>query len=159
MFFKGIRVFAAATLVSALAIIGCTTCHDAFANDLHVTGANYTKGSFKLRVPTGPNDEATLEKSPSAGTFTGTPAGKMGASNSCVYCHKSRKDVSNYITASNNLTSPHWGPHEAYAVPVTAGAIAVALALGAYRRLAAAEAEGGFEDGPVSASTSNDRKV
>ncbi|MBL8606640.1 MAG: hypothetical protein JNL38_04935 [Myxococcales bacterium] len=98
---------------AALAIIGCTTCHDAFTNDPHVTGANYTKGSFKLRVPTGPNDEATLEKSPSAGTFTGTPAGKMGASNSCVYCHKSRKDVSNYITASNNLTSPHWGPHEA----------------------------------------------
>lgn len=94
-----------------LAIIGCTTCHDAFTNDPHVTGTNYTKGSFKLRVPTGPNDEAYLEKSTSS-TVAGQPAGKWGASNSCVYCHKSRKDVTNYIVASNSITSPNWGPHE-----------------------------------------------
>jgi hypothetical protein len=29
-----------------------------------------------------------------------------------MWCHKSRKDVTNYITASNNITSSHWGPHE-----------------------------------------------
>lgn len=97
---------------SALAIIGCTTCHDAVTNDPHVTGANYTKGDFKLRVPSGPNDEAYIEKSPTAGTFTGTPAGKYGASNTCVTCHKSRKDVTNYITASNTISSAYWGPHD-----------------------------------------------
>jgi hypothetical protein len=30
----------------------------------------------------------------------------------CVWCHKSRKDVSNLIGATNNLTSAYWGPHE-----------------------------------------------
>ena len=34
----------------------------------------------------------------------------------------------------------HWGAHEAYAVPVTAGAVAVLLAVVNYRRLEAAEA-------------------
>lgn len=94
-----------------LAIIGCTTCHDAFANDPHLTGGNYTKGEFKLRVPTGPNDQAYLEKSPST-TITGTPAGKWGVNNACVYCHKSRKDIGTYITSSTSLTSAGWGPHE-----------------------------------------------
>lgn len=95
-----------------LAIIGCTTCHDAFVNDPHLTGGNYTKGEFKLRVPTGPNDQAYIEKSPTAGTFTGTAAGKWGSSNACIYCHKSRKDVTNYITGGVTLTSAYWGPHD-----------------------------------------------
>jgi hypothetical protein len=97
---------------AAMAIIGCTTCHDAVTNDPHVTGGNYVKGDFKLRVPSGANDQAFIEKSPVATPFTGTPAGKMGVSNTCVACHKSRKDVTNLIKASNPITSAYWGPHE-----------------------------------------------
>lgn len=95
-----------------LAIIGCTSCHDTVTNDPHVTGALYKKGDFKLRVPSGPNDQAYLEKSPTVGTVTGTPAGKWGVNNTCIQCHKSRKDVTNYITASNAVTNAYWGPHE-----------------------------------------------
>jgi len=92
--------------------IDCNTCHDALTNDPHASGANYVKGDFKLRVPTGVDDQAYIEKSDPDGGVTGTPAGKWGVSNTCVFCHKSRKDVTNYITASNAITSPNWGPHE-----------------------------------------------
>jgi hypothetical protein len=98
---------------TTVAVVGCATCHDTSAtNDPHLTGLPYTAGSFPLRVPSGANDEAIIEKSATAGTSGGTPAGKYGKGNACVWCHKSRKDVTNYITASNNLTSIHWGPHE-----------------------------------------------
>lgn len=98
---------------SHVATIGCNTCHDVSpANDPHVTGANYAQGSFKLRVPTGANDQAVIEKSASA-AITGTAAGKWTASNTCIWCHKSRKDVTNYLTASNVISNSYWGPHEA----------------------------------------------
>jgi hypothetical protein len=98
---------------SSIASIGCATCHDTGAtSDPHVTGGNYVAGSFKLRVPSGPNDQMYLEKSPTVGVVTGMPAGKWGASNTCIGCHKSRKDVTQYITAVTNVTSIHWGPHE-----------------------------------------------
>ncbi len=98
---------------SSIASIGCATCHDTGAtNDPHLTGALYVPGSFKLRAPTGPNDQMVLEKSPTVGVVTGTPAGKWGASNTCVGCHKSRKDVTQYITAPTTITSRNWGPHE-----------------------------------------------
>ena len=98
---------------TTVAVVGCATCHDTSAtNDPHVTGLPYTAGSFPLRVPSGANDEAIIEKSAAAGSSGGTAAGKYGKGNACVWCHKSRKDVTNYITASNNLTSIHWGPHE-----------------------------------------------
>jgi hypothetical protein len=98
---------------SSVASIGCATCHDTGATtDPHMTGGLYVKGSFKLRAPTGPNDQMYLEKSPTVGTVTGTPAGKWGVSNTCIGCHKSRKDITQYITASTNLTSVNWGPHE-----------------------------------------------
>jgi hypothetical protein len=98
---------------SSVASIGCATCHDTGAtNDPHVTGGLYVPGSFKLRAPTGPNDQMYLEKSPTVGVITGTPAGKWGVSNTCIGCHKSRQDVTQYITASTNITSTHWGPHE-----------------------------------------------
>jgi hypothetical protein len=29
-----------------------------------------------------------------------------------MWCHKSRKDVTNYIGAATNLTSANWGPHQ-----------------------------------------------
>ena len=106
---------------SKVAVISCITCHDISAtNDPHITGANYTAGSFKLRVKSGPADEMLIEKSSVAGTVDGTPAGKWGVSNTCISCHKSRKDVTNYITASNALSS-YWGPHEAPQADVFSG--------------------------------------
>ncbi len=98
---------------TTVAVVGCMTCHNTSAsNDPHITGLPYTAGSFPLRVPSGANDEAIIEKSAAAGSSGGTAAGKYGRGNACVWCHKSRKDVTNYITASNALTSTRWGPHE-----------------------------------------------
>jgi len=99
---------------SSVAAVNCTTCHDSSAeNDPHKTGETYTLGSFPLRVPSGADDEATLEKSSALGLSDGTAAGKYQAGNACIWCHKSRKDVTNFITATNNsLTSIYWGPHE-----------------------------------------------
>jgi hypothetical protein len=91
--------------------VSCVTCHDA-TDDPHLTGKTYEVGSFPLRVPHGANDQAYLEKSSAVGVADGTPAGKFGVGNACVWCHKSRKDVTNYITASQKITSTHWGPHE-----------------------------------------------
>lgn len=108
---------------SKVAIIGCTTCHDVnAANDPHLTGATYTAGSFKLRVKTGANDQSLLEKSPTSTSITGSPAGKWGASNTCVFCHKSRKDVTSYITATTSITSSTWGPHQAPQSDIFSGA-------------------------------------
>jgi hypothetical protein len=98
---------------ATVAVVHCTTCHDASAaNDPHLTGQPYTVGSFPLRVPSGAMDEAIIEKSATAGASGGTLAGKYGKGNACVWCHKSRKDVTNYVAASNNtFTSRNWGPH------------------------------------------------
>jgi hypothetical protein len=100
------------------------TCHAVTdANDPHRTGLPWTPGSFPFRVPTGTTDQVFIEKSPTAGTVTGTAVGALGASNTCVWCHKSRKDVTNYITATGNkLTSSHWGPHEGPQADVFSGA-------------------------------------
>jgi hypothetical protein len=98
---------------ATVAVVHCTTCHEVDpATDPHRTGKNYTPGSFPLRVPTGATDQARLEKSSAAGTSDGTQAGLYGKGNACIWCHKSRKDVTNYITASNDITSGYWGPHE-----------------------------------------------
>ncbi|MDB4946945.1 MAG: hypothetical protein JWP97_6479 [Labilithrix sp.] len=98
---------------SSIAQIACATCHDTgAANDPHLTGGVYVPGSFKLRTPSGADDQMFLEKSPTVGVVTGTPAGKWGVSNTCIGCHKSRQDVTQYITAATNVTSTHWGPHE-----------------------------------------------
>lgn len=109
---------------SKVAIISCITCHDVTAaNDPHITGANYTAGTFKMRVKTGPTDEMLIEKSSAPGVVDGTPAGKWGASNTCIACHKSRKDVTNFILpgASVLLTSTYWGPHEAPQADIFSG--------------------------------------
>jgi Cytochrome c552 len=96
-----------------VAEVYCTTCHAVTpANDPHVTGIPWTPGSFPLVVASGATDLPFLEKSPSLSATTGSSAGAMGTANACVWCHKSRKDVTSYITASNVLTSTHWGPHE-----------------------------------------------
>lgn len=99
---------------ASVAVVHCTTCHDSSpANDPHVTGKDYTPGSFPLRVPVGKDDQALLEKSSAVGVSDGTGAGKFTTGNVCVWCHKSRKDVTNYIAASTvNVSSSYWGPHE-----------------------------------------------
>ncbi len=97
---------------ATVAQVGCNTCHDAINNDPHKTGADYVKGDFKLRYPTGGTDYAIIEKSSAVGTSDGTHANTYRAGNACIWCHKSRKDVTNYITAANSITSTTWGPHE-----------------------------------------------
>jgi hypothetical protein len=97
---------------SKVASVSCVTCHSVTdATDPHRTGKTYVPGSFPLRVASGQDDEAYLEKSPDTTTITGTAAGKRGTANTCIFCHKSRKDVTNYIKPSQVLSS-YWGPHE-----------------------------------------------
>ena len=101
--------------------IHCSTCH-AFdsTNDPHVTG-KYVAGQAPLRVPGGVNDTVILEKT--AGASPSVPTGQelaYRAGNVCVFCHKSRKDVSLYITASNAL-STRWGPHDGPQADVYSG--------------------------------------
>jgi nitrate/TMAO reductase-like tetraheme cytochrome c subunit len=96
-----------------VAAVTCVTCHQVTPEtDPHRTGLPYKAGAFPLRVPTGADDQVFIEKSPSTDDVTGMPAGKRGTANACIVCHKSRKDVTNYITASNRITSAYWGPHE-----------------------------------------------
>jgi hypothetical protein len=97
---------------ASVAVVHCTTCHEVTdETDPHRTGKSFEPGSFPLRVPSGDDDEAYIEKSSAVGVSDGTPIGAYGAGNACIWCHKSRKDVTNYITASNTL-STRWGPHQ-----------------------------------------------
>jgi len=97
---------------SAVGKIHCSTCHDFNAtNDPHVTG-RYTAGQAPLRVPGGVSDTAYLEKTEDGGAPLGT-ALAYRASNTCVFCHKSRKDIASYITGANAISSYRWGPHDA----------------------------------------------
>jgi hypothetical protein len=98
---------------AAVAEVYCTTCHLVTnATDPHKTGIPWKPGSFPLIVsPDG--GSINIERSPTAGAVTGTDAGDFGAGNTCMWCHRSRVDVTSYLTASgNNITSVHWGPHE-----------------------------------------------
>lgn len=96
-----------------VASVNCITCHAVTnENDPHRTGLPYTEGSFPQRVASGANDQAFLEKSPDTTAVTGMAVGARGTANTCIFCHKSRKDVTSYITASNTFTSAYWGPHE-----------------------------------------------
>jgi len=98
---------------TTVAIVGCNTCHDAIGHDPHISGADYVKGSFPLRAPVGNEDYAVIERSSALGASDGTSAGNYRAGNACMWCHKSRKDVTNYVLAStNSITSTTWGPHE-----------------------------------------------
>jgi hypothetical protein len=95
-----------------VAAVTCTTCHEVSpATDPHVTGQPWAVGGFPLRVPTGADDSAYIEKSPDTTAITGT-ALKLGTSNACVWCHKARKDVTAYAVAGTKVTSTRWGPHE-----------------------------------------------
>ncbi len=98
---------------ATVAEVYCTTCHAVTnANDPHKTGLPWTPGSFPLQVA---DDAGTLfvEKSPDTTAVTGTNAGNFGPGDTCMWCHRSRVDITNYITATGNvITSVHWGPHE-----------------------------------------------
>ncbi len=118
------------TGTAKVAAVTCVTCHQVSdTNDPHRTGATYTPGSFPLRVATGPSDQVMLEKSPDKTAIVGTAAGTLGAANACIYCHKSRKDVTNYISgapgadagAANKLANTRWGPHEGPQADVYSG--------------------------------------
>src|SRR5690349_21559923 len=99
--------YAGATTVG---LIHCETCHDFNSNnDPHKTGA-YLPGQAPIRVAAGPNDRGYIEKSPDAGAVVGQGV-SYGVGNVCIFCHKSRKDVTFYVTAANVLGSSRWGPH------------------------------------------------
>ena len=98
---------------ATVAEVYCTTCHAVTeANDPHRTGIPWTPGSFPLVVSEAADAGALLEKSPTVGVVTGTSAGDMGPGNTCVWCHKSRVDVTQYIKTTGNTLSAYWGPHE-----------------------------------------------
>jgi hypothetical protein len=112
----------------------CTTCHVVTPeNDPHRTGKPFTWGSFPFVVS--PDAGVTIEKSPTQGTVTGTFVaagavegnGGFGFGNTCAWCHRSRVDITQYITAdtagvgTNAITSPYWGPHESPAMDVYSG--------------------------------------
>ncbi|MBX3185833.1 MAG: hypothetical protein KF819_02415 [Labilithrix sp.] len=108
---------------TAIGRIHCSTCHDFNpTNDPHVTG-KYVKGQAAIRVPGGVSDQVVIERTgdPSAASPTGTPLAYR-AGNVCVFCHKSRKDVTFYVRATNNtLSSVNWGPHEGPQADVYSG--------------------------------------
>jgi hypothetical protein len=96
-----------------VAQVYCTTCHAVTnANDPHKTGIPWSPGSFPLQVAAD-GGSLFLEKSPAAGAVTGTNAGFFGPGDTCMWCHRSRVDITNYLTPTGNaITSVHWGPHE-----------------------------------------------
>jgi hypothetical protein len=107
---------------ATVAEVYCTTCHLVTdATDPHRTGKVWTPGSFPLQVDGDSGVTAFLEKSPSVGTVKGTSAGALGPANTCVWCHKSIEDVTQYITSSNVLSDPYWGPHEGPAADLASG--------------------------------------
>jgi hypothetical protein len=103
---------------ATVAEVYCTTCHAVTnANDPHKTGIPWTPGSFPLQIAED-GGAINIERSPSTAAVTGTQAtgpsgGNFGPGATCMWCHRSRVDVTNYLTATNNvITSVYWGPHE-----------------------------------------------
>lgn len=103
---------------ATVAEVYCTTCHAVTnANDPHVTGIPWTPGSFPLQISED-GGAVNIERSPSTLAVIGTQAsgpngGNYGPGATCMWCHRSRVDVTNYLTPTGNiLTSTHWGPHE-----------------------------------------------
>ena len=111
------------TGTATVAQVYCTTCHAVTdANDPHKTGIPWTPGSFPLQVSPDAGS-VYIEKSPTAGPVTGTNAGFYGPGDTCMWCHRSRVDVTNYIAPTGNrITSVHWGPHEGPQTDVFTGA-------------------------------------
>jgi hypothetical protein len=103
---------------ATVAEVYCTTCHAVTnANDPHLTGIPWTPGSFPLQISED-GGAINIEKSPSTAAVTGTQAmapagGNFGPGATCMWCHRSRVDVTNYLTPTGNaITSVYWGPHE-----------------------------------------------
>jgi hypothetical protein len=103
---------------ATVAEVYCTTCHAVTnANDPHKTGIPWTPGSFPLQVAED-GGAINVERSPSTDAVTGTQAsgpngGDFGPGSTCMWCHRSRVDVTNYLTPTGNvITSLRWGPHE-----------------------------------------------
>ncbi len=108
---------------ATVAEVYCTTCHDVTnTNDPHKTGAPWTPGSFPLEVASD-GGAIDIERSPSTPDVTGVAAGDFGPGNTCMWCHRSRVDITNTLTAANNkITSAHWGPHEGPQADIFTGA-------------------------------------
>jgi hypothetical protein len=108
---------------ATVAEVYCTTCHAVTnANDPHKTGIPWTPGSFPLEVPED-GGGVNIERSPSTAAVTGTNAGNFGPGNTCMWCHRSRVDITNTLTATNNkITSAYWGPHEGPQADIFTGA-------------------------------------
>src|SRR5580658_1586764 len=98
---------------ATVAEVYCTTCHAVTnANDPHKTGIPWTPGSFPLQIADD-GGAVYVEKSPTTAAVTGTDAGNFGPGDTCMWCHRSRVDVTNYIAPTGNpITSVYWGPHE-----------------------------------------------
>jgi hypothetical protein len=103
---------------ATVAEVYCTTCHAVTnANDPHKTGIPWTPGSFPLMISED-GGAINIERSPSTAAVTGTQAsgpagGDFGPGSTCMWCHRSRVDVTNLLTATGNpITSVYWGPHE-----------------------------------------------
>jgi hypothetical protein len=109
----GAQASASYTGSAAVAEVYCTTCHAVTnANDPHKTGKPWTPGSFPL-VVSADGGGVNIEKSPSTAAVTGTSAGDFGPGNTCMWCHRSRVDITHYLTPTGNaITSVYWGPHE-----------------------------------------------
>jgi hypothetical protein len=109
----GVLSSATYTGSATVAEVYCTTCHAVTnANDPHRTGLPWTPGSFPLVVsPDG--GSINIEKSPSTAAVTGVNAGSFGPGDTCMWCHRSRVDITNFLTPTGNaITSVFWGPHE-----------------------------------------------
>lgn len=105
-----------------VAMVHCSTCHDTSPeHDPHLTGVDYVPGSFPLRVPADDDAVTYIEKSSAVGVSDGTDTGGYGVGNACMWCHKSRKDVTNYIVEGVDLTSTTWGPHNGPQTDVYSG--------------------------------------
>jgi hypothetical protein len=89
---------------ATVAEVYCTTCHAVTdANDPHRTGIPWTAWLVPVRGAGSERTQArSLRRAPRWGSVTGTSAGDMGPANTCVWCHKSRKDVTQYVTATGN---------------------------------------------------------
>ena len=71
-------------------------------------------------MPTGKDDQVVIERSSALGTSDGTKPAST-PSTAPAWCHKSRKDVTNYVLASTNVTSTSWGPHNSPAADIYSG--------------------------------------
>jgi hypothetical protein len=103
---------------ATVAEVYCTTCHAVTnASDPHKTGIPWTPGSFPLQISED-GGAINIERSPSTAAVTGTQAsgpngGNFGPGSTCMWCHRSRVDITHYLSATNNvITSVYWGPHE-----------------------------------------------